>query len=100
MQCIERPERIEVHQRAEGLAECFIRRNIHAITDAEGSNAYECDEVQFVGPYTLAYVVDHEDELWRVNDSTPMNERIAAAESAQADTDEAIITLYEMLIGE
>ena len=100
MQCTERPERIEVHQRANGLAECFIRRNIHEIADAEGNVAFECDEVQFVGTFTRAYVEQHEDELWRKYDNTPINERIAAAEKAQVDTDDAIIALFEQLIGE
>lgn len=89
-----------MHQRADGLAECFIRHNIHEVTDAEGNTAFECDEVQFVGTFTLAFVEEHEDELWRLYDQTPMNERIAAAEKAQADTDDAIIALFEELLGE
>jgi len=100
MQCTERPERIEVHQRANGLAECFIRRNIHAITDAEGNEAFECDQVMFVGTYTKAYVEEHEDELWRKFDPTPVTDRIAYAEGVQAAQDDAIIELYELVIGE
>ena len=100
MQCTERPERIEVHQRANGLAECFIRRNIHEIEDAEGNTAFECDQVMFTGEYTKAYIEEHEDELWRKFDPTPLADRIASEEGITAEHDDAIIELFEMMIGE
>ena len=86
--------------RADGLAECFIRRNIHQVTDSEGGPAWEADEVQFVGEFTQAMVEEHEEELWRMFDPTPINERIATAEEITAEHDDAIIELFEMVIGE
>ena len=99
MQCIGKPDRIEVRQRPDGLADCFIRRNIKKITDAEGNEAWEADEVQFTGSYTLAMVEENEDELWRIFNPTPIGERIATAEAIQAEQDDAIIELYELVIG-
>ena len=100
MQCTERPERIEVHVRHDGIAECAIRRNIHQVTDAEGNEAWEADEVQFTGNYTAAQVEANEDELWRLHDPKPIGERIASEEGITAEHDDAIIELYEMMIGE
>ena len=100
MQCTERPARIEVHQRANGLAECYIRRNIHEIETGDGETAFECDQVMFTGDYTQAYIEAHEEELWRKFDPTPVSERIATAEGITAEHDDAIIELYEMMIGE
>lgn len=97
MQCIERPDRIEVRQRPDGLAECFIRRNIHQVTDAEGNAAYEADEVQFVGSYTLSMVEQNEEALWREHNPAPVADRIADAERIQAEQDDAIIALFEMI---
>lgn len=54
----------------------------------------------FTGEYTQAYVEEHEDELWRKHDPTPMPDRIASAETIAAEHDDAIIELYEMMIGE
>lgn len=99
MQCIDKPDRIEVRQRPDGLADCFIRRNIKKITDAEGNEAWEADEVQFTGNYTLSMVEENEDELWRIFNPTPIGERIATAEAIQAEQDDAIIELYELVIG-
>ena len=100
MQCVEKPDRIEVRQRPDGLADCFIRRNIHQVTDGDGVKSWEADEVQFTGTYTLAMVQDNEDALWRMFNPTPLNERIATAEGIQAAQDDAIIELYELVMGE
>lgn len=43
MRCIDKPERIEVRQRPDGLADCFIRRNIRQVADAEAGVAWEAD---------------------------------------------------------
>ena len=56
--------------------------------------------MSFAGEYTRAYIEDHEDELWRLFDETPISERMASAEGISAEHDDAIIELYEMVIGE
>lgn len=102
MQCISatRPERIEINVRHDGIAECYVHRNIREITNAEGNTAFSSDCVKFSGDYSHAYIDEHEDELWRLYDETPIGERIASAEGITAEHDDAIIELYEMMIGE
>lgn len=56
--------------------------------------------MKFSGDYSHAYIDEHEDELWRLYDETPIGERIASAEGITAEHDDAIIELYEMMIGE
>ena len=100
MRCTDKPERIEVRQRPDGLADCFIRRNIHRVTDDDENESWEADEVQFTGTYTLAMVEENEDALWRMFNPAPLGERIATAEGIQAAQDDAIIELYELVMGE
>lgn len=97
MHCVERPERIKVHQRPDGQAEVFIRRNIHQVTDADGNIGYECDEAQFVGDYTYAMVEANESELWRKYKPVAIADRILEAERVQAEQDDAITALFEMI---
>ena len=56
--------------------------------------------MSFKGDYTAAYMEEHEEELWRLFDDTPLNERIASEEGITAEHDDAIIELFEMMIGE
>ena len=102
MQCISgtRPDRIQVNVRHDGIAECFIHRNIREFTDSEGNAAFASDYVKFEGDFTAAYIEAHEEELWRLYDETPVNQRFASAEEIMAEHDDAIIELYEMTIGE
>ena len=56
--------------------------------------------MKFEGDFTADYIEAHEDELWRLYDETPINQRIASAEEITAEHDDAIIELFEMMIGE
>ena len=102
MQCISatRPDRIQINVRHDGIAECQIHRNIREITDSEGNTAFASDCVNFAGDYTASYIEEHEEELWRLFDDTPIVRRIASEEGITAEHDDAIIELFEMMIGE
>jgi hypothetical protein len=51
-------------ERADGLQDVFIRRNIAQGADEGGNEYWEADEVQLTGVWQDGYPETHQDELW------------------------------------
>jgi hypothetical protein len=80
-------------ERADGLQDVFIRRNIAQGADEDGNEYWEADEVQLTGVWQDGYPETHQDELWDA--ATPCASTMKDMEAAIAELGELVSEILE-----